>query len=314
MSVAACDLCGSELDRGESTRPPPAPTFLACPSCGLVSLAVFPASSVRAEGYQDEYYDPEEGERFLGPGEALVRLFRWLRRRDLERLRVPIRAFLDIGCGRGRLVELFAHRGWQAVGTQLSQTAANAARRRGIDVRVGELGELGFADGELGLAVLYHVLEHVPAPVTTLREVHRILAPGGMVVVEVPSYAAIGFRVLGTHNLCVDYPHHLYFFTPSTLDRCVEASGFTVDQRSHFSIEYSPITTLQNLLNLLPGRPNRFLDALRKGKTAESLRREPMTWAHFAAALVLGPFALLASLAGLVAPVGNTYRVYARKR
>jgi SAM-dependent methyltransferase len=161
--------------------------------------------------------------------------------------------------------------------------------------------------------VLYHVLEHVPAPVTTLREVHRILAPGGMVVVEVPSYAAIGFRVLGTRNLCVDYPHHLYFFTPSTLERCLESSGFAVEGRSHFSIEYSPITTLQNLLNLLPGRPNRFLDALRKGKAAGRLRREPMTWVHFAAALVLGPFALLASLAGLVAPVGNTYRVSARK-
>lgn len=311
--TTTCDLCGGALQRREETELPPVPTFLACPGCGLVSLAVFPASSVRAEGYQEEYYDPEEGERFLGPGEALVRWFRWLRCRDLEGLRVPVRAMLDVGCGRGRLVELFAHRGWQAVGTQLSQTAANAARRRGIDVRVGELADLGFVEGQFGLVVLYHVLEHVPNPLATLREVHRILAPGGVVVVEVPSYAAIGFRVLGTRNLCVDYPHHLYFFTPSTLQRCFQASGFVVERRSHFSIEYSPITTLQNLLNLLPGRPNRFLDALRKGQKATRLRREPMTWLHFAAALVLGPFALLASMAGLVAPVGNTYRVYARK-
>lgn len=311
---AICELCGQGLPRRRAPLPP-APELLACPGCGLFSLVVLPPPAERRAGYQEEYYDAEQGERFLGPLERLVRFFRGRRRRDLLRRFAggAPRSFLDVGCGRGLLVELFAAAGFAAVGTQLSETAARAARGRGADVRVGELRELALPAASFGIVVLYHVLEHVEAPLAELREAARLLAPGGLLVVEVPSFDRPLFRLLGTRDLCIDYPHHLYFFTPATLRPLFAAAGLEIDEESHFSLEYSPVTTLQNLLNLLPGRPNRLLDALRRNSAAATLRRSPATALHFLLALALAPAALGLSLLGLALPIGNTYRVYARK-
>lgn len=314
---AFCEPCGAALPRRRGDLPA-APGLLACPGCGLLSLAVFPLPAERRAGYQEEYYDAEQGERFLGPLETLVRGFRRLRRRDLLR-RFPAsssaepRRFLDIGCGRGLLVDLFAESGFEAVGTQLSETAARAARARGADVRVGELHELALPAASFGIVVIYHVLEHVEAPLAELREAARVLAPGGLLVAEVPSFARPGFRLLGTRDLCIDYPHHLYFFTPETLRPLLSAAGLRIEEESHFSPEYSPVTTLQNLLNLLPGRPNRLLDALRRNRASAQLRRSPVTALHFLLAVLIAPAALLLSLAGFFLPIGNTYRIYARK-
>lgn len=314
---ASCELCGHALPRRRGVLPA-APELVACPGCDLVSLAVLPPPAERKAGYQEEYYDAEQGERFLGPLEALVRFFRRRRRGDLLRhfarraAAVP-RSFLDVGCGRGLLVDLFAEKGFAAVGTQLSETAARAARARGADVRVGELRELALPAGSFGIVVVYHVLEHVEAPLADLREAARILAPGGLLVVEVPSFARPGYRLLGLRDLCIDYPHHLYFFEPATLRPLLAAAGFRIDEESHFSLEYSPVTTLQNLLNLLPGRPNRLLDALRRNKASAALRRSPLTALHFLLAAALAPAALALSLLGLVLPIGNTYRIYASR-
>jgi len=317
---ALCESCGARLPRRRASPAAPAPPFpelLACSGCGLLSLAVLPAPAERKAGYQEEYYD-EQGERFLGPLEQLVRFFRRLRRRDLLRHFRRLapgapRRFLDVGCGRGLLVDLFAAVGFAAVGTQLSETAARAARRRGADVRVGELRELALPAESFGLIVFYHVLEHVEAPLADLREAARLLAPDGLLVVEVPSFARPGFRLLGTRDLCIDYPHHLYFFTPASLRPLLAAAGFEIAEESFFSLEYSPVTTLQNLLNLLPGRPNRLLDALRRNRASASLRRSPLTLLHFLLAIALAPAALLLSLLGLALPIGNTYRLYARR-
>lgn len=315
---ASCELCGNALPRRRGVLPA-TPELVACPGCGLSSLAVLPPPAERKAGYQEEYYDAEQGERFLAPLEALVRFFRRRRRRDLLRRfarragpAVP-RSFLDVGCGRGLLVDLFAEKGFAAVGTQLSETAARAARARGADVRVGELRELALPAGGFGIVVVYHVLEHIEAPLADLREAARILAPGGLLVVEVPSFARPGYRLLGLRDLCIDYPHHLYFFEPATLRPLLAAAGFRIDEESHFSLEYSPVTTLQNLLNLLPGRPNRLLDALRRNQASAALRRSPLTALHFLLAAALAPAALALSLLGLFLPIGNTYRIYASK-
>jgi hypothetical protein len=86
-----------------------------------------------------------------------------------------------------------------------------------------------------------------------------------------------------------------------------------VEEVSHFSAEYSPFTTLQNLLNVLPGEPGRLYKALMGNEEGRRLRRSPVTWLHAILACALAVPATLLSLAGLVVPVGNTVRFYCRK-
>jgi SAM-dependent methyltransferase len=96
---------------------------------------------------------------------------------------------VEIGCGDGALLaELSArHIGASLTGFEISEAALELARGRSIP-RVGRLEQfdgrrLPAADGEFDLAVLSHVLEHVPEPVALMREAARVTAA---VIVEVP--------------------------------------------------------------------------------------------------------------------------------
>ncbi|HET8758791.1 MAG TPA: class I SAM-dependent methyltransferase [Solirubrobacteraceae bacterium] len=95
------------------------------------------------------------------------------------------RTVVEIGCGDGSVLAELAARGWVVDGFELAENAAAAARERGIARRVERFdGEHVPAEtDEYDLAVLSHVLEHVPDPLPLLAEAARV-APS--VLVEVP--------------------------------------------------------------------------------------------------------------------------------
>jgi SAM-dependent methyltransferase len=279
----------------------------------VTSLTPFPSPAGTVQLYQEDYYQETTGERFLSLAERFVVALRGLRVKAILRWQPGPGRILDLGCGRGELLELFERQGWQALGTQISQTAAAAARAlRGVDVRLGELPQMGLEAASFDVITAFHVVEHLQDPVAYLREARRLLKPGGLLVLEVPNLACPGFRFLGTRDLCFDYPHHLFFFTPASLGRLLAEAGFAVQEISHFSLEYSPFTTLQNLLNVLPGSPNRLYRSLMNNRESLRLRKEPLTWLHWALAAALGVPALVLALAGLALPMGNTIRLYCR--
>ncbi len=317
MNNSRCHVCGGDVLDVLLAGPP---TVLRCRQCRLARLAEFPDDASRKSFYQDEYYDEASGERFLGPLEAIVRGFRNFRVRDIVR-HLPSatssrqNSVLDVGCGRGLLLERFQQNGWRVAGTQVSETARRACERRlGQPIGSGELPDLDFEAGAFRAVTFYHVLEHLVRPFDYLREAHRLLRDDGLLVVEVPNAAAPGFRVLGSRDFAFDYPHHLYFFDEVTLRGIVDRAGFDVVDVSRFSLEYAPFTTLQNLLNLLPGEPNRLYRALMTNRGGRSIRRSPLTLVHGVLAAALAGPALALALASLALPIGNTLRVYCRKR
>lgn len=276
-------------------------------------LSVFPERNVRESGYQEEYYRADTGSRFLAPFEAASRFFRRLRMREIRSCFPGPGAILDVGCGRGIMLGLFRERGWRVLGTQLSLTAAEAARRDlGIEVAVGELPDLALPSASFDVVTIFHVVEHLEDPFRYLVEVRRLLAPGGLLVIELPDHSGPGFRLLGVRHLCVDHPNHLHFFTEGSLRKLLARSGFRIEARGRFSLEYSPFTTLQNLLNLLPGEPNRLYRSLMGNREAKALRKSPVTWIHYGLGAALALPAFLLSLSGLLFPGGNTIRFRCR--
>jgi SAM-dependent methyltransferase len=90
---------------------------------------------------------------------------------------------LDVGCGAGQVAKAVKRErpDLEVVGCDVSRRAIAAASlsRDGVDFRLATAERLPFADGELDFVWIFDVLEHVDSPEQVLREVARVLKPGG---------------------------------------------------------------------------------------------------------------------------------------
>lgn len=91
----------------------------------------------------------------------------------------------------------------------------------GIAMHDGSLTSL-VGENRFDVIVMNHVLEHVNQPIEFLREVHRLLAPGGVAHIAVPNVACWEAGLAGWTSY---EPYHLVYFDPRTLERTVSAGG-----------------------------------------------------------------------------------------
>lgn len=155
---------------------------------------------------------------------------------DLEGLRGRV---LDIGCGAGNMPKAIRHyrpdlKVW---GTDLSQYALKKARAAPEGACfVAAAGErLPFPDGFFDGVTMFDVLEHIPDPVDALREIRRVLRPGGLFHLFLPLerqpftvYAPLfrlGWRAKRTH--C----GHIQFYSDSICKDQLRTAGFEVRNR-----------------------------------------------------------------------------------
>ena len=95
---------------------------------------------------------------------------------------------LDAGCGLARWVIFLRTRGYRVVGTDRAYSALAAARREAdVPLFSADTMRLPIRDAALGAVISLGVVEHDPAgPVAALREIRRVLRPGGIALVAVP--------------------------------------------------------------------------------------------------------------------------------
>lgn len=271
-----------------------------CDMCGLVYTNPRPNSEEIDKFYGQHYYG-KQNLRFKVLVELPIRLFRRQRSRKILRLMDSGR-ILDVGCGRGRMLDEFRKRGWETFGTEFSEQAAGAAREEfGLNVRAIALKNWGFEDKFFDAITLWHVLEHLPDPHGTLREVNRILKDDGLIVVSTPNFDSFQAKVSKEKWFHLDVPRHYYHFSTRTLTQMLESVGFKVWRQHPFSLEYDPFGLMQSLLNMLGGEPNFLYDLLK----SDSGRILKLDWAH-----LLGNLAINALLAPPLA-IGSLMLSYA---
>ena len=94
---------------------------------------------------------------------------------------------LDCGCGAGDYLLTFSAHHIEAIGVEYSFEKVRAAHRKARRVCQGDLQAIPFADETFDVALLNEVLEHVPNEARTLTEIHRVLSPGGRLIVFAPN-------------------------------------------------------------------------------------------------------------------------------
>lgn len=207
--------------------------LVSCDGCGLLRLHPQPDSETLAAAYQSDYA-PHTRPGFSGKAKG------WLERRSVrvlgEYFARPARV-LDVGCATGDLLLAIRDRGNPAVtGVEIGREAAEIARSRGLPVFNGELAEAGFADESFDTVLASHTLEHVGDPLAFLQEVHRVLSPGGALLLWLPNADSYEATIFRRFWIGYDPPRHLTTFTVGTLGWTLQTAGFAVVDVHHEAV------------------------------------------------------------------------------
>jgi SAM-dependent methyltransferase len=207
-----------------------------CKGCGLVfpNPMPLPAEGV-GELYAldpDSYFQHHDADAKLSGARQLLA--------DAERLTGGRGRILDVGSGRGDVLVAAREAGWEAVGIDLSPSFAEyASKRSGAEVRREPIERCGFAAGSFDAVILAAVLEHLYDPDETVREIARVLRPGGAFFVDVPNEAGLYFRLGNLYqklrgrdwvvNVAPTFePFHVFGFGPRSLRALLAKHGLAV--------------------------------------------------------------------------------------
>ncbi len=232
MENTLCPLCGEDNARFLWTKPDA--RYVRCNSCSLVyenprfteqelvefyskkSYFIQESESSTTSGYQNYYNQCTQGlrEEYFDIVERYARTKRGL--------------YCDVGCGPGGVLKIAERRGWSAVGVEISSWAVTEGKKDGLNVIEGSLLDAKFPTDHFDALSMFDVLEHLATPKEYLKEIHRILKPGGVLVVETPNVDGFFARYVYKQDADLIKPRaHICLYGPKSAKRLFSPMGFS---------------------------------------------------------------------------------------
>jgi SAM-dependent methyltransferase len=307
MPVTVCIACGADqfgtTQLDEENR-----SLRACTVCGTSETFPKPDAATLEAQYSEAYYGPDNV-KFVPAVEAFVAWMTRKRAAQVHTLMSGQGRILEIGCGRGLLLQQLAVLGHECHGIERSELAAQrAGQMKGLRVYTQPLEECPFAEQYFDLVIIWHVLEHLEYPQKTLALISRLLRPGGLLYLEVPNLDSLQAGSTGKNWFHLDLEHHLYHFSTNGLHRLLLSTGFRVEKTTTLSLEQGPYGALQSWLNSV-GQERGLLYQILKREISPPLG---ITLGQFVLAGVLALPALFFSLIEAAIGRGGVLRVVAR--
>ncbi len=245
MSTVVCPICESGYCRDVAFGYRFEGRWLqamGCRRCGIIFLhPPLPPEAIRSLyskdyfeedfrcGYAHSCFDSSHHDRLID--HALLKYLSSVK---------PQGKMLEIGCAGGVFLNAAKIYGFEVEGVELSRDAAEFAQKN-FSLRIfnGTVIEAQFND-MFDVIVMGDVLEHLPNPMETLREVWRIIAHGGLLVIISPTqtnsiFSRIGlalYSLLGKKAIIDLPPYHLFEYRPASLRNLLNRTGFTVLRQS----------------------------------------------------------------------------------
>jgi 2-polyprenyl-3-methyl-5-hydroxy-6-metoxy-1,4-benzoquinol methylase len=140
---------------------------------------------------------------------------------------------LDVGCSRGNFLAAGAKLGVYMEGVEPAANIAAAARAQGLRVHTGQLADIHLPPGSFDAITLFEVIEHLKETLPLMRECHRVLKPGGLLVLSTGNTASWTVAAMREHW---DYFHiakdggHISFFNPRSVALLAARAGFAMER------------------------------------------------------------------------------------
>lgn len=245
MAKISCSYCGSKRIK-LSTKIDGNYSIYACSRCSV--LFTYPQPDTRWEEFNNERYDSKKDK------EAYLGIYNKIYKRAkkyasyIKRYKRNGR-YLDIGCSYGIYLKAAREAGYTVSGVEIAPHAARYAKKElKLDVFDGTLEKVKFKKHTFDIVTLYDVLEHVPDIQKFLKEIYRIMKPGGVLVVQSPNSRSFAFKVLGTQWNWLLVPNHLWHFSYPVLNTILLDNGFVSKYHTTWDDVYDFSTNLRTVI------------------------------------------------------------------
>lgn len=248
VETIACNICGSKdykvihegipMEGNEQNRYKSSGNevgndrIVKCLQCGLMYVNPRLKPELIFKGYSEG-----SDETFVSQAPYRVNTFKRSLKQVHKLLPAEMRArlgtknkpkILDVGTAGGSFLKAAKDAGWDVYGIEPNKWLCNWAKKNyGIKVDQGDLFTQKYKDKSFDVVTLWDVLEHVPDPKKVLIECNRILRPGGVLVVNYPDMGSSIAKLMGRKWVFI-LTVHLFYFTPKTIRKILNITGFDV--------------------------------------------------------------------------------------
>lgn len=216
-----------EVANGEfksSGDEPLADPLVRCLNCGLeyVNPRLSPQKAL-------ECYASTPDEVFVSQASSRERTFVRCFNKIKKYMPKEAGSILDVGTANGSFLYVAKNAGWKVSGCEPNKWLCDWAERNyGVKIHPGTIFDARYSDSSFDVITLWDVLEHTPDPKAVLSECHRLLKPGGTLVVNYPDLGSWVARLMGKKWVFLLSVHYFYY-TRSTIARALKNTAFNTE-------------------------------------------------------------------------------------
>jgi len=139
---------------------------------------------------------------------------------------------LDIGFAFVYLMEVAQGYGFEVYGVELSHFSSTIAKKKfGAKVLEGKLEDSRFPNAHFDVITMFDLIEHIPLPLEFMKEVRRVIKPGGFIAITTPDTSSLSYRLLGYGGWFHWKLEHLGYFNRKSIEELARHAGFVLVEK-----------------------------------------------------------------------------------
>lgn len=142
----------------------------------------------------------------------------------------PEEFILDVGCGSGRLLLDLGHIGYRHLTGIDPFIAHDIDYGNGVTILKKHISE---TRGSFSLVMLHYSFEHMDNPLETMKDIARLIRPGGKAILRIPIVSSWAWAQYGVHWVNLDAPRHLFLHSYKSIEYLAEQAGLIIEEIVH---------------------------------------------------------------------------------